>query len=137
MLERRPRTNIIILAVIGGIALVLSIFSYQYSIVTSNKIADIASQEVRSNVRIEVHDLTQILGKQLQTASALLQTVTPSPLIQNNQSQKSVFVLFNSRQNSTSDLTNFYMWLDSNGKIVWISNINQSTYQKYKGIDKL
>src|SRR5436309_4046251 len=113
----------------------LSIFSYQYSIATSNKIVDIASQEVRSNVRIEVHDLTQILGKQLQTVSALLQTLTPLPLIQNNQSQKSAFVLFNSRQNSTSDLTNFYMWLDSNGKIVWISNINQSTYQKYKGID--
>ena len=133
--ERRPRTNIIILAVIGGIALVLSIFSYQYSIVTSNKIADIASQEVRSNVRIEVHDLTQILGKQLQTVSALLQTLTPSPLIQNNQNQKSAFVLFNSRQNSTSELTNFYMWLDSNGKIVWISNMNQSTYQKYQGTD--
>ena len=133
--ERHPRTNIIILAVIGGIALVLSIFSYQYSIVTSNKIADIASQEVRSNVRIEVHDLTQILGKQLQTVSALLQTLTPLPLIQNNQSQKSAFVLFNSRQNSTSDLTNFYMWLDSNGKIVWISNMNQSTYQKYQGTD--
>jgi signal transduction histidine kinase len=133
--ERSPRSNIIILAVIGGIALVLAIFSYQYSIVTSNKIVDIASQEVRSNVRIEVHDLTQILGKQLQTVSALLQTLTPSPLIQNNQTQKSAFVLFDSRQNSTSELTNFYMWLDSNGKIVWISNINQTTYQKYKGTD--
>ena len=133
--ERSPRTNIFILAAIVGIALVLSIFSYQYSIATSNKIVDIASQEVRSNVRIEVHDLTQILGKQLQTVSALLQTLTPSPLIQNNQNQKSAFVLFNSRQNSTSELTNFYMWLDSNGKIVWISNTNQSTYQKYKGTD--
>jgi signal transduction histidine kinase len=133
--KRSPRTNIILLAVIAGIALMLSIFSYQYSIVTSNKIADIASQEVRSNVRIEVHDLTQILGKQLQTVSALLQTLTPLPLIQNNQNQKSAFVLFNSRQNSTSELTNFYMWLDSNGKIVWISNTNQSTYQKYRGTD--
>jgi signal transduction histidine kinase len=27
------------------------------------------------------------------------------------------------------------MWLDSNGKIVWISNMNQSTYQKYRGTD--
>jgi signal transduction histidine kinase len=132
---RSSRTNIVLLVVIAGIALMLSIFSYQYSVLTSNKIADIASQEVRSNVRIEVHDLTQILGKQLQTVSALLQTLTPSPLIQNNQSQKSAFVLFNSRQNSTSELTNFYMWLDSNGKIVWISNINQSTYQKYRGTD--
>ena len=27
------------------------------------------------------------------------------------------------------------MWLNKNGKINWISNINQSTYQKYKGAD--
>ncbi len=59
--EHSPRTNIVTVAVIVGIALVLSIFSYQYSIVSSNKIVDIASQEVRSNVKIEVHDLTQIL----------------------------------------------------------------------------
>lgn len=77
--EHSPRTNIVTVAVIVGIALVLSIFSYQYSIVSSNKIVDIASQEVRSNVKIEVHDLTQILAKQLQTVSALLQTLTPSP----------------------------------------------------------
>ena len=134
MLEKE-RSPLVILAVIAGIALVLSIFSYQYSILTSNKIRDIASQEVRSNARIEVHGLTQILGKQLQTVSALLQTLTPSPLIQNDQNQKSAFVLFNSRQNSTNELTNFYMWLDSEGKIVWISNMNQSTYQKYRGTD--
>src|SRR5437879_5071987 len=132
---RSSRTNIVILVVIAGIALMLSIFSYQYSVLTSKKIADIASQEVRSNVRIEVHDLTQILGKQLQTVSALLQTLTPSPLIKNNKYQKSAFVLFKSRQNSTNELTNLYMWLDSNGKIVWISNMNQSTYQKYRGTD--
>src|SRR5713226_353881 len=134
MLDKQ-RSRLVILAVIVGIALVLSIFSYQYSILTSNKIRDIASQEVRSNARIEVHGLTQILGKQLQTVSALLQTLTPSPLIQNDQNQKSAFVLFNSRQNSTNELTNFYMWLDREGKIVWISNMNQSTYQKYRGTD--
>jgi signal transduction histidine kinase len=134
MLEKK-RSPLVILAVIVGIALVLSIFSYQYSILTSNKIRDIASQEVRSNARIEVHGLTQILGKQLQTVSALLQTLIPSPLIQNDQDQKSAFVLFNSRQNSTNELTNFYMWLDRDGKIVWISNMNQSTYQKYRGTD--
>jgi hypothetical protein len=132
MLEKE-RSPLVILSVIVGIALVLSIFSYQYSILTSNKIRDIASQEVRSNARIEVHGLAQILGKQLQTVSALLQTLTPSPLIQNDRDQKSAFVLFNSRQNSTNELTNFYMWLDSEGKIVWISNMNQSTYQKYRG----
>jgi hypothetical protein len=27
------------------------------------------------------------------------------------------------------------MWLDREGKIVWISNMNSSAYQKYKGLD--
>jgi hypothetical protein len=27
------------------------------------------------------------------------------------------------------------MWLDKNGKINWISNINETIYQKYKGTD--
>lgn len=129
------KTNIVILAVIVAVALVVSILSYQYSTLTSNRIVDISSQEVRSNARIEVHDLSQILSNKLQTVSALLQTLTPSPLIQNDTYQKSAFILFNSRQQATSELTNFYMWLDKNGKVVWISNMNQTAYQKYKGTD--
>ena len=77
--ERSSRTNIVILAVIAGVALVLSIFSYEYSILTSNKIVDIASQEVRSNTRIEVHDISLILANKLQTVGALLQTLAEAP----------------------------------------------------------
>ena len=44
-------------------------------------------------------------------------------------------IIVNARQRVTSDLTDFYMWLDRNGRINWISNINQSTYQRYKGTD--
>jgi signal transduction histidine kinase len=129
------KTNIVILAAIVTVALVVLIFSYQYSTFTANKIVEISSQEVRSNARIEVHDLSQILSNRLQTVSALLQTLTPSPLIQNDTYKKSAFILFNSRQLATSELTNFYMWLDKDGKVVWISNMNQTTYQKYKGTD--
>jgi signal transduction histidine kinase len=132
--ERSPRTNIVILAVIVSIALVLSIFSYQYSILNSNKIVDIASQEVRSNTKIEVHDISLILANKLQTVGALLQTLAESPALHNNEYKRADIVI-NSRQHSSSDLTDFYMWLDKNGKINWISNINQTTYQKYKGTD--
>jgi signal transduction histidine kinase len=132
--ERSPRTNIVILAVIAGIALVLSIFSYEYSILTSNKIVDIASQEVRSNTKIEVHDISLILANKLQTVDALLKTLAESPALHNNEYKRADIVI-NSRQHSSSDLTDFYMWLDKNGKINWISNINQTTYQKYKGTD--
>ena len=134
--EHSPRSNIVILTVIAiaCIALILSIFSYQYSTLTSNKIVDIASQEVRSNARIEVHDVSQILANKLQTVGALLQTLAESPAIHNNEYKRADIVI-NSRQHSSSDLTDFYMWLDKNGKINWISNINETTYQKYKGTD--
>jgi hypothetical protein len=132
--ERRSRTNIVILAVIAGIALVLSIFSYEYSILTSNKIVDIASQEVRSNTRIEVHDISLILANKLQTVGALLQTLAEAPAIHNNEYQRADIVI-NNRQHSSIDLTDFYMWLDKNGRINWISDINETTYQKYKGTD--
>ena len=128
---RTPRTNIVILAVVAVIALTLSIMSYQYSILTSNKIIDVASQEVRSNTRIEAHDISQILANKLQTVGTLLQTLSESPAIHNNEYKRADIVI-NTRQRSSSDLTDFYMWLDKNGKINWI---NESIYQKYRGTD--
>ncbi|MGA9151021.1 MAG: hypothetical protein WBZ36_10605, partial [Candidatus Nitrosopolaris sp.] len=133
--DRTSKTNIAILILFASIALVLSIFAYQYSTFTSNKIADIASHEVRSNARIEVQDVSQsILANKLQTVGALLQTLTESRAIHNNEYDR-VDTVINRRQHSSSDLTDFYMWLDKKGKINWISNINETTYQKYKGTD--
>ena len=91
-------------------------------------------QEIRSNARIEVHDLSQILTNKLQSTGALLQTLADSPAIHNNE-YKRADIIINTRQKATSDLTDFYMWLDKNGKINWLSNINQTTYQKYRGTD--
>jgi C4-dicarboxylate-specific signal transduction histidine kinase len=128
------KRNVSILIIIGAVALLLSVFSYQYSSFTSNKIIDVASQEIRSNARIEVHDLSQILTNKLQSIGALLQTLADSPAIHNNE-YKRADIIINTRQKATSGLTDFYMWLDKNGKINWLSNINQTTYQKYRGTD--
>ena len=135
--EHSPRSNIVILTVIAiaCIALMLSILSYQFFILASNKIVDIASQEMRSNARIEVHDISQILANKLQTVGSLLQTLAESPALVSKTSLQRAAIVINSRQESSGDLTDFYMWFDKNGKINWISNINESTYQKYKGTD--
>src|SRR5215467_4720255 len=134
--EPSPRSTIVILTAIAiaGIALMLSLLSYQFFIIASNKIVDIASHEVRSNVRIEVHDISQILANKLQTVGSRLQTLAESLAIHNNEYKRADIVI-NTRQQYSSDLTDFYMWLDKNGKINWISNINETTYQKYKGTD--
>ena len=76
-----------------------------------------------------MHDLSQILTNKLQSTGALLQTLADSPAIHNNE-YKRADIIINTRQKATSGLTDFYMWLDKNGKINWLSNINQTTYQK-------
>jgi hypothetical protein len=131
---RTGKTTIIILAGVIAIVLAISIFSYQHSIFTSDRIVDIASQEIRSNARIEAHDISQILTNKVQTVGALLQTLADSPAVHNNEYKRADIVI-NSRQRSSSDITDFYMWLNKDGKINWISNINASTYQKYRGTD--
>ncbi|MGA9153092.1 MAG: hypothetical protein WBZ36_21150 [Candidatus Nitrosopolaris sp.] len=129
--ERTTKTTVVILVIIAA---VLSIFAYQYSTFTSKKIVDIASNDVRSDTRIEVYDISQILANKLQNVGVLLQTLSESPDVHNNEFKRADTVI-NSRQHSSSDLTDFYMWLDKNGKINWISNINETIYQKYKGTD--
>ena len=75
-----------------------------------------------------------MLTNKLETVGALLQTLADSPAIHNNEYKRADTVI-NTRQNSSNDITDFYMWLNKDGKINWISNINESTYQKYKGAD--
>src|SRR5215467_11364604 len=123
--------NIVILSVIVGIALLLSVLSYQFSVLISNKIVDIASQHVRSNTIIEAHDISQILANKLQTIGALLQTLAQSPAVHNNEYNRA-YTVINTRQQFSGNLTDFYMWLNKEGKINWIS---KGTYQKYKGTD--
>jgi signal transduction histidine kinase len=128
------KSSSIILIIIATVAGALSIFSFRYSSLISNDIVNIASQELRSQARIQVHDFAQILANRLESITPLLQTLADSPAIQNNEFRRAQTII-DSRNNYTNDLTDFYMWLDKDGKIVWISNINSTTYQRYKGFN--
>ncbi|HEY5631397.1 MAG TPA: sensor histidine kinase [Nitrososphaeraceae archaeon] len=128
------KTNLAILIAIAAVAILLSVFSYQYYTFTSAKISDIASHEVKTNAQIQVHDLSQILSNKFESISTLLQTLADSPAIHNNE-YKRASIIINTRQQYSNQLTDFYMWLDKNGKMNWLSNINQSAYQKYKRTD--
>jgi signal transduction histidine kinase len=128
------KKNIIILIVIAVVATLLSFFSYQYYTSTSAKIADIALHEIRTNTQIQAHDISQILTNRIESITALLQTLTDSPAIHNNEYQRA-YTIINNRQHYSGQITDFYMWLDKNGKLNWVSDINQTAYQKYKGTD--
>jgi hypothetical protein len=126
------KTNFAILVAIVVVATLLSISSYQYYTSTSARIADIASHEIRTNAQIQVHDISQILSNRVESITALLQTLADSPAIHNNE-YKRAYTVINSRQQYSDQVTDFYMWLDKNGKLNWVSDINQTAYQKYKG----
>ena len=128
------KNSLVILIAISATAIILSILAYQYSNSISTKVVDIATQEIRSNAIIQAHDLSEILANRIESIIPLLQTLADSPAIQNNEFQRARLII-DFRQNYTSDLTDFYMWLDKDGKLVWISNINSTTYQQYKDFD--
>ncbi len=128
------KTNLTVLVVIAVVAVLHSVFSYQYYTFTSAKISDIALREIKTNAQIQVHDLSQILSNKFESINNLLQTLADSPAIHNNEYNRA-FSVIDSRQQYSKNLSDFFMWLDKNGKMNWLSNINQSAYQKYKGTD--
>ena len=91
------KTIFTMLIAIAAVAILLSVFSYQYYTFTSAKISDIASHEVKTNAQIQVHDLSQILSNKFESISALLQTLADSPAIHNNEYNRASIVI-NTRQ---------------------------------------
>lgn len=108
------KNSLVMLIAISATAIILSILAYQYSNSISTKVVDIATQEIRSNAIIQAHDLSEILANRIESI-ILLQTLADSPAIQNNEYQRARLII-DFRQNYTSDLTDFYMWLDKDGK---------------------
>ena len=126
------RNNVIILLIIAIIGIGLSILSYQYSSFTANEIANISSQDVRSNAKIEVYQLSRILVRSMESISNNLQSLSNSISlldIKNDNIQR----LFDSAQTSTKDLTNGYYMFDMNGEIISKTS-NKSIVADYTGI---
>jgi hypothetical protein len=69
------KRNIVLLLLIALIGLTLSIISFRYSAYTADEIARIASVDVRSNARIEAHDLSQILLHTLDSVTSNLRSL--------------------------------------------------------------
>jgi signal transduction histidine kinase len=113
--------NIGLLVFTAIIAIILSVLSYQYSSLTANKIAGIASDDVRSNARIEAYHLSQILIQSIESTTNNLKALTNSLPVLNSENQTVQFLL-NNAQDSTKDLTNSYYLLNSSGTVISSSN---------------
>ncbi|MDQ3838364.1 MAG: hypothetical protein M3297_03740 [Thermoproteota archaeon] len=71
--------------IIASSAVVLSVISFQNFTNMSDKIINIASEEMRSNALIQVYDLSKIVENRLHSTTTLLRTLADSPAIHNNE----------------------------------------------------
>jgi signal transduction histidine kinase len=132
LLQKFRKSNVILLIVITAAAAILTIISYQYSTYNANEILKIASDDVRSNAKIQSHYLSTIVEQELDKVTAILKTLSGAPAIHNAEIQRARDII-NLRQETTSDITDGYFWLDKDGKLVWSSKFanNQSLYEQF------
>ena len=129
-------TSVLVLVLIGAIAIGLSIASYQHSAFTSAEIRKISAQAVRSNAEIQAHDIAKNLNNNIEAVSSNLALLSSIPAIQ-NQDLESSKVLFSNAQETTSNITSSYFWLDKYGKLLWANAFeNQNIYEQYAGDDR-
>lgn len=132
--NKRPRRNLVIIAIIIAIAVSLSLISFQYSQYSAAQIEEISIRDTTSNAEIQAYNLGNALTNKLDDITSLLQIMSGSRSLQEGDLSRAASV-FNEAQLATSDLVDFYMWLDKDGRVVWISNINQTEYEQYRGLD--
>jgi signal transduction histidine kinase len=132
--NKRSGRNLGIIAIITAIAISLSLISYQYSQYSAAQIEEISIRHTQANVEIQANDLSNALANKLDDTTSLLRTISAARSIQEENLSAAVSI-FNEAQLATSNLVDFYMWLDTDGRIIWISNINQTAYEQYRGLD--
>lgn len=118
--------NAIPLIVIAACAAALSVITYYYSSSTADAISDLSSNDIRSNAESQGRDLSLILTNGLDSVATNLQILSNSPSLQSD--DNAATRLFDVAQESTRQLTYSYMWLDSTGRIRWITTENPQDY---------
>jgi hypothetical protein len=63
-----------------------------------------------------------------------LKVLANLPTVQSHEYERAKSAL-NTAESATSELVDFYLWLDRDGRVVWISNLNSTQYETYRGTD--
>jgi signal transduction histidine kinase len=128
--------TIVPLIIIAAVAIGLFLLSYQYSILTSEKIATAATQDLKDNARIQAYDMSKSLENRLESIRDNLEILANAPLIElGGYSQARVLV--NTAENTTEGFTDSYFWIDEMGKLQWAGAfVDQKVYDQYYGDDR-
>jgi C4-dicarboxylate-specific signal transduction histidine kinase len=124
------------LIIIAAVAIGLSLLSYQYSILTSEKIATAATQDLKDNGKIQAYDMSKSLENRIGSVRSNLEILANNPLIQLGEYSQAR-VLVNTAEKSTEGFTDSYFWIDETGKLQWAGSfVDQQIYDQYYGADR-
>ena len=128
LLERRI-TIMISAIVLAGI--VFSFLTYQYYERNSAEVKKIAVEHIQNSTLIKVTDLSHFLRNKLDLITVNLELLASSNEL-NEQRLDLGKILLNSAQKTTSNVVDFYDWVDSNGTTIWLSaNSNEISNKKF------
>jgi signal transduction histidine kinase len=132
-----PQKSYILLTIIAVCATLLAILSYQYSISYSDQTLKLESEDIRSNAKIQADYISLILSNGLNSVKSNLQVLSNSRGLQNHDNASGI--LLDAVQESTNELPDSYIWVDENGKLIWLSgnasNLNEGRNQNPYGVN--
>ena len=118
----------IIIGITIFLLIIVSISAYLFFLDNSNKIDDIALQSVIDNSKLQVEELAVSLSNKISIVMANLEIISDSPSI--NARLPVAKSLLYSSQKITNNLTEFYAWLNKDGKIIWITLFDNKNFYK-------
>lgn len=120
------------ISAIVAAAIIFSILTYQYYMRNSSDVQNIAMEHVQSTTLVKVSDLTHILKNKLDLVTVNLEILSSSQEIVDQRVELGK-ILLNTAQKTTSNVVDFYSWVDRNGTSIWSSpNLNDTVDEKFK-----
>lgn len=118
LFERLPRRSYLLLTILILCSGILSFLSYYYSSLAAKQIVELASEDIRSNAKIQAHDLGSILSNALNSVATNLGILTlfQETVERHGNIENSIIDIV---QQSSSDLYVQYLQLDGDGQIIW------------------
>lgn len=120
------------ISAIVAAAILFSILTYQYYMRNSSDVQHIAVEHIQSTTLVKVSDLTHILKNKLDLVTVNLEILSSSQEIVDQRVELGK-ILLNTAQKTTSNIVDFYSWVDRNGTSIWSSpNLNDTVDEKFK-----
>lgn len=129
-------TDAIVIPIVIVAVVSTAIASYSYSSYVADAVERNAIEEVHENSRIAAHDLSEILRVRMESVMANLKIIANSSSVHAQEVSRAQFTMA-AAQESTKDITDSYLWLDREGKLLWSSSFtNRTLYQHFAGTDR-